>query len=99
LTITHTAFAEPLTIGLGGTGYAPVVSFTPALIRTVPGTGVGAGILKSAQNLTVGGGDTLHRGYREQPHQGARLERNLNQDHSGIFHAGQSGRRQPRHHL
>src|SRR5262249_5292069 len=37
-----------------------VVSFTPALISTVPGTGVGAGLLKSARNLTVGGGDTLY---------------------------------------
>ena len=57
LTITNTASEQPLSIGLGGNGFAPVVSFTPALISTVPGTLVsGAGLLNGAQNLTVDGG-------------------------------------------
>jgi hypothetical protein len=61
LTITHTASPEALTIGLGGNGYAPVVSFTPAQINTVPGTyPSNAGLLNGAQNLTVDGGDTLY---------------------------------------
>jgi hypothetical protein len=61
LTITHTASAQPFAIGLGGNGYAPVVSFTPALISTVPGTYVSsAGLLNGAQNLTVDGNDTLY---------------------------------------
>jgi hypothetical protein len=61
LTITHSASAQPFSIGLGGNGYAPVVSFTPALISTVPGTYVsGAGLLNGAKNLTIDGGDTLY---------------------------------------
>ncbi len=61
LTIRHTASPEALTIGLGGNGYAPVISFTPALISTVPGTYPSSvGLLSSAQNLTVDGGDTLY---------------------------------------
>src|SRR5271165_4134081 len=61
LTITHTASPEVFTIGLGGNGYAPVISFNPALITTVPGTyPSNAGLLSSAKNLTVDGGDTLY---------------------------------------
>ncbi len=61
LTITHTGSAEALTVGLGGNGYAPVVSFTPAAITTVAGTyPSSAGLLNGAQNLTVDGGDTLY---------------------------------------
>jgi Bacterial Ig-like domain (group 3) len=59
--ISHTASAEPFLVGLGGNGYAPVVSFTPAVISTVPGTHPsGAGLLNGAQSLTVDGGDTLY---------------------------------------
>jgi hypothetical protein len=59
--ISHTASAEPFLVGLGGNGYAPVVSFTPAAISTVPGTHpAGAGLLNGAQSLTVDGGDTLY---------------------------------------
>jgi len=61
LTITHTAAAQPAAIGLGGNGYAPVVSFTPAVISTVSGTFAGSkGLLSAAQNLTVDGGDSLY---------------------------------------
>jgi hypothetical protein len=59
--ISHTASAEPFLVGLGGNGYAPVVSFTPALISTVPGTFKSSvGLLSGAQSLTVDGGDTLY---------------------------------------
>src|ERR1700722_9346389 len=59
--ISHTASAEPFLVGLGGNGYAPVVSFTPALITTVKGTfPSSAGLLSGAQSLTVDGGDTLY---------------------------------------
>jgi Bacterial Ig-like domain (group 3) len=61
LTITHTASAEPLVIGLGGNGYAPVISFTPAMISTVASTyPSNVGLLSSAKNLAVDGGDTLY---------------------------------------
>jgi hypothetical protein len=61
LKITHTASPQVFSIGLGGTGYAPVVSFTPAVITTVPGTyPSNAGLLNGAKNLTIDGGDTLY---------------------------------------
>lgn len=61
LTITHTASPEPENVGLGGYGYAPVVSFTPAVIATVPGTfSSGAGLLSDALGLATDGGDTLY---------------------------------------
>lgn len=59
--VSHTASAEPFLVGLGGNGYAPVVSFTPSIITLVPGTyPSGVGLLSGAQNLTVDGGDTLY---------------------------------------
>ena len=64
LTITDTAdtaSGQISLIGLGGNGFAPVISFTPALITTVPGTFVSnAGLLNGAQNLTVDGGDIVY---------------------------------------
>ena len=61
VTIAHTAAAEPFSLGLGGSGYAPVLSFTPAQITLVQATyGSGTGILNSAQNLAVDGGDILY---------------------------------------
>jgi hypothetical protein len=61
LTITHTASAEPFALGLGGNGFAPVVSFNPASISTLPGSYPSSkGLLTSAQNLTVDGGDSLY---------------------------------------
>ncbi len=61
LTISHTASPRPMAFGIGGNGYAPVLSFTPALITTVPGTyTAGAGLLSGAKNLAVDGSDTLY---------------------------------------
>ncbi len=61
LTIAHTASPKPMAFGLGGNGYAPIISFTPAIITTVPGTfPSGVGLLSEAQNLTVDGSDTLY---------------------------------------
>ncbi len=61
VTISHTASVVPFAFGIGGYGYAPVVSFTPAVISTVPGTfPSSAGLLNGAQNLAVDGGDTLY---------------------------------------
>jgi hypothetical protein len=61
LTIQHTASAMPESIGLGGTGYAPVISFTPASISTVSGTyPSNVGLLSGAQNLAVDGSDSLY---------------------------------------
>lgn len=61
LKITHSAEAEPTTVGLAGNGYAAVVSFTPSLISTVPGTvSSGVGVISGATNLAVGGGDIVY---------------------------------------
>ena len=61
ITISHTGSPTPFYVGLGGYGYGPIVSFTPAAISTVPGTfTAGAGLLKGATNLAIDGGDTLY---------------------------------------
>src|SRR5580692_1492265 len=61
ITINHSASATPASFGLGGNGYAPVISFTPSTTATVAGTYVsGHGLLTSAQNLTVDGSDSLY---------------------------------------
>src|SRR5580692_4348317 len=61
ITINHSASATPASFGLGGNGYAPVISFTPSTTATVAGTYVsGHGLLTSAQNLTVDGSDGLY---------------------------------------
>jgi hypothetical protein len=61
VTITHTAGVEPENVGLLGYGYAPVVSFTPAVLNTVTGTfPANKGLLNGALNLTVDGGDSLY---------------------------------------
>jgi hypothetical protein len=61
LKITHSAEAAPSSFGLTGNGYAPVVSFTPSLIGTVPATvSSGVGLIKGATNLAVDGGDILY---------------------------------------
>jgi hypothetical protein len=60
VSITHSASATPALVGLGGSGYAPVVSFTPSLITTVPVTvSAGKGVISSATNLAVAS-DTLY---------------------------------------
>jgi hypothetical protein len=59
--IEHTASATPFYVGLGGNGYAPVASFTPAVITTVPASyPANTGLLSNASSLTVDGGDTLY---------------------------------------
>jgi hypothetical protein len=61
LTISHTASAEPDAFGLGGTGYAPAISFVPALAAPIGATLSGStGVLKSAGNLAIDGGDVLY---------------------------------------
>jgi hypothetical protein len=61
LSITHSAAAAPATIGLAGNGYAPVVSLTPSLISTVPGSvSSGVGTISGATSLAVDGGDILY---------------------------------------
>ena len=61
VSVTHTAAAAPALFGLTGNSYVPVISFTPAQITTVPGTvSAGKGIIGSATNLAVDGGDILY---------------------------------------
>ncbi len=61
ITITQTASPEPMSLGLVGNGYAPVISFTPAEITTVSGTYPSSkGLLSGANNMTVDGGDTVY---------------------------------------
>ncbi|MGA8151499.1 MAG: choice-of-anchor D domain-containing protein [Terriglobales bacterium] len=59
--VSHTAEAAPASFGLTGNGYAPVVSFTPSQITTVPGTvSSGTGTIGAATSLAVDGGDILY---------------------------------------
>ena len=52
---------KPLSLGLTGFGYAPVVSFTPGLITTVPGSfPSNKGLISGASNLAVDDGDSLY---------------------------------------
>jgi hypothetical protein len=61
LTINHSASAKPMYVGLGGYGSGPIVSFTPAVISTVPSSyPASKGLFNGAQNLFVDGGDTLY---------------------------------------
>ena len=61
INVTHSADATPMSFGLTGNGYAPVVSFTPSVITTVPGTFLSsAGTIKSATNMAIDGGDILY---------------------------------------
>ena len=61
LTVSHTGSVTPDDFGLGGIGYSPVISFIPSIIATVPGTFPSStGLLSSAQNLAIDGGDVLY---------------------------------------
>jgi hypothetical protein len=61
LTVSHTASAEPAAFGLGGNGYSPAISFVPAVVNTIAATySAPNGVLKSAPNLAVDGGDILY---------------------------------------
>jgi hypothetical protein len=60
LSIANSAEATPANVGLLGNGYVPVISFTPALITTVPVTvSSGTGVIKNSTNLTIAG-DVLY---------------------------------------
>ena len=53
--------AKPFSLGLNGYGYAPVASFTPAVISTVTGSNPnGKGLISGAFSLAVDGGDSLY---------------------------------------
>jgi hypothetical protein len=61
ITMSHTASPQPEAFGIGGYGYAPIASFTPSQITTVPATvASGIGLLNSAHNVFVDGNDTLY---------------------------------------
>jgi hypothetical protein len=60
VTFSTSLSPTPLAFGLGGYGYAPIISFIPAQITTLPGSfPSNVGLLNGAQNLTIDGGDTL----------------------------------------
>lgn len=59
--VAYSGGAKPQSLGLTGYGYAPVASFTPALITTVPGSYPSSkGLLSGASNLAVDDGDSLY---------------------------------------
>jgi hypothetical protein len=61
VTVTHTAEAMPMSFGLTGNGYAPVVSFTPSQITTVPSSvSSGTGTINGATRMAIDGGDILY---------------------------------------
>lgn len=61
VTITHSAEPTPMSFGLTGNGYSPVVSFTPSQITTVPSSiSAGTGTISTATNLAIDGGDILY---------------------------------------
>jgi Abnormal spindle-like microcephaly-assoc'd, ASPM-SPD-2-Hydin len=85
VTISTNLSVTPLAFGLGGYGYAPIVSFVPSIINTVPGSYPGSvGLLSGAQNLTIDAGDTLW-----VSDTGNGLVRNL--DSGGVFKTPASG--------
>jgi hypothetical protein len=61
INVTNSAEASPMSFGLTGNGYAPVVSFTPSEIYTVASTvSSGTGLIKSATNMAIDGGDIIY---------------------------------------
>jgi large repetitive protein len=61
INVSHSAEASPMSFGLTGNGYAPVVSFTPSKITSVASSVSGStGTIKSATNLAIDGGDILY---------------------------------------
>jgi hypothetical protein len=60
VTLSTSLSPTPFAFGLGGYGYAPIISFIPAQITTLPGSFPSSvGLLNGAQNLAIDGGDTL----------------------------------------
>jgi hypothetical protein len=61
LNLSHTASAETAAFGLGGYAYFPAITFVPAITNTIAATySAPNGVLKSAPNLAVDGGDILY---------------------------------------
>ncbi len=61
VTVTHSAEATPMSFGLTGNGYAPVVSFTPSQITTVASSvSSGTGTINGATRMAIDGGDVLY---------------------------------------
>ena len=59
--VENSASAQPFAIGMGGYGYAPVVSFAPAVITTLAGTyPSNTGLFSSATGLAIDNNDTLY---------------------------------------
>lgn len=59
--LTLTTSDGPVSFGLIGYSYIPVISFTPSVITTVPATvSSGVGLINGAQNITIDGGDSLY---------------------------------------
>jgi hypothetical protein len=61
INISHSASSSPTPLVVSGFSYAPVVSFIPSIITTVPATYPNnIGLLSGAQNMAFDGGDTLY---------------------------------------
>ena len=59
--VTHSAATSPTIFGLTANGYAPALSFIPAVITTVPSSvSAGVGTIKGSTNLAIDGGDILY---------------------------------------
>jgi hypothetical protein len=60
VTLSTNLSPTPAAFGLGGYGYAPIVTYLPSKIITLPGSyPSNVGLLNGAQNLAIDGGDTL----------------------------------------
>lgn len=63
ISIANTAEPTPAQVGLLGNGYGPAISFIPSATNTIAATFASPnGVLKSATNITVDGGDVLYIG-------------------------------------
>ena len=61
LKVSHTAESTPVSFGLVGNSYAPVISFTPSQITSVAASvSSGTGTISTATNLAIDGGDVLY---------------------------------------
>ncbi len=61
INVTHSAEPKPMSFGLTGNGYSPVVSFTPSVINSVASSiSAGKGTISGATSLAIDGGDILY---------------------------------------
>ena len=61
ISVSNSSEARPMSFGLTGNGYSPIVSFTPSPITTIPVTvSSGTGVISGASSLAVDGGDILY---------------------------------------